>query len=962
MAKQVYSASTPFVGLVVLIFALSGCGGSYTSRVSARSGTTTYIDSSVASEVRKGLEEVTISEDGLLTVQVVERRLSPEFEAPVVVDKLYSGERANPVGSVLGAAFTAGLYPLFAPKKFLEKTFGKTTEERVLSSNIDKSKARRTGRDEWVTIPLRDARVVISGLPDGEKQVVLANADGVSSLDLKSSFFSSNANPADPLSLEVSCQNCQSTNSESLLTKRKIFYEPPVSWRVMKTFENAGGVVWAPSEFLNHTGPATGGISSKVLTQEQSWVASIQEKIRNKIVFDIADNNPVVVYVVRQNHEGKIDSVKLESSSGDFRWNIAVRNAIWASDPLPLYPDGSVMSPLTLTFRPKPVTFERNKLAQILDPDLSLTNASTEIATWGKFSFHVAQESQKLLSSKQALPEYLVRERARLEGAKPKPNGSLTRDEFESTIAFKARVKATQLAERSSAQAYNREVELFNQKVRKFRQETLRTLTDKETGFIMTRVLSKFVGDPVVKSVAYDADLERFMISVAGDGQPEGSDIQFGLVSAEQIPPIEARGLKDQLLKAKPFIRFDLNGTTLSPASAELVNNHSVVSFRFIDGFSLPKFQTVRLNPAQLRSPDTVAKVSEENTEREFVFNTRADPETERLRAQLESLRESLYVRKQVESERESLTLEIKRLEQQLNEIGQGEFEDDIQELLLANPKPSLEDPNLHVVVVGVDLYSEFPRVVFADRSARSFAEVVSTKFGAPVSQVISLINEDATGVRILSRLRSVASRLDRKDKLIFYFAGHSAPTKDKQVVLIPYDATAESPVTEDLQIKELLNTLLDSKAEHIWVILDSCFSGRTDENDFIYKGTAPILLTEKSGILPKETSRLSLLAAGGSNDFANVYRQKGHRLFSYHLLGTMLRESQIDAKGFSEVSSRVRADSAHLGRIYKQNPEWLGVERALLVPNRSTQVLRDQIERQERTSSGPRGLREILR
>ena len=811
-----------------LSIVISGCGGNYTSRASSVSGSTKYVDPTFATRVYQGIQEVGVSDQGDLRIQLIERRLSPEFEAPVIVDKVSSGERANPVGSVIGAAFTIGLYPLFAPKKFLEQTFGKTTEERVLSSNPDKTRARKTGREEWITLPLRGARVNVAGLPVGGIRTLSTNSDGVISLDLAGLYLASGKYQDSHIEIRFDCQTCQSTSATAELpATRTLKYELPPAWRLVKNHQADGGVLWIPRGF-----------------------------------YDRAMSN------------GSLQDSSASSSAPE---------------------------------------------------------SSDQPLSWRLFSAAVALEAQKLLQSKQALPNALVKERERLKRIRPKGKVTLTRDEFESSIAFKARVEATQREERRQIAAYNKAVDDLNQKIQRFRQNAPRSLTTEETAAIMGKVLQNLVGAPEVKSVAYDADLERFIVSVGGSSTAKKSEIQFSLISADRVPPAQARLLKDRLFQSSPFIRFDLKGTSLSPVSAHLLSDTRLLSFRFAEGFDVPKFQTVRLESAELKSPEVLTKLKESDARQDFQIKPTADAETQRLRQQLDNLRESLETKRQVEAERESLSSEIKRLEEQLSNIDRGEFKDDLQGAISAISTPAKEDPNLHVVVVGIDTYSELPRVIFSDRSARMFAEVAVKKLGAPQHQVISLVNDEATGVRLLSRLRSISSKLGPKDKLLFYFAGHSAPTKDNQVVLIPYDATAEILVTDDLRLKGLVQTLLKSQAEHVWIVLDSCFSGRTDNNEFIYRDTAPILLAPKSGILPPESSRLTVLAAGGVTDFANASRATGHRLFSYHLLRELIKGSALDPTSFVKISRQVRLDATSLGPTYSQAPEWLGAQRALL-------------------------------
>jgi len=46
--------------------------------------------------------------------------------------------------------------------------------------------------------------------------------------------------------------------------------------------------------------------------------------------------------------------------------------------------------------------------------------------------------------------------------------------------------------------------------------------------------------------------------------------------------------------------------------------------------------------------------------------------------------------------------------------------------------------------------------------------------------------------------------------------------------------------------------------------VLDTCFSGRTDDNNLIFKDVAPVSLMQQSGISPPPDPRLTVLTGGG--------------------------------------------------------------------------------------------------
>ena len=98
-------------------------------------------------------------------------------------------------------------------------------------------------------------------------------------------------------------------------------------------------------------GGAEQGVRSGLLAGYQD---AIRSRIRSRIRFDPAraPSNPEVIYIVEQLPTGQISRIELQKASGIEEWDVAVRRAIEASDPLPKADDGSVERRLELRFRP----------------------------------------------------------------------------------------------------------------------------------------------------------------------------------------------------------------------------------------------------------------------------------------------------------------------------------------------------------------------------------------------------------------------------------------------------------------------------------------------------------------------------------------------------------------------------------------------------------------------------------
>jgi len=104
----------------------------------------------------------------------------------------------------------------------------------------------------------------------------------------------------------------------------------------------ASGATGATGKALQSAGPSA------------TYAGRIIARVKPNIVFTEAINgNPTAVVEVRASSDGSILSSKLTQSSGVKAWDEAVLRAIDKTEKLPRDTDGSVPSPLVISFRPK---------------------------------------------------------------------------------------------------------------------------------------------------------------------------------------------------------------------------------------------------------------------------------------------------------------------------------------------------------------------------------------------------------------------------------------------------------------------------------------------------------------------------------------------------------------------------------------------------------------------------------
>ncbi len=152
-----------------------------------------------------------------------------------------------------------------------------------------------------------------------------------------------------------------------------------------------------------------------------------------------------------------------------------------------------------------------------------------------------------------------------------------------------------------------------------------------------------------------------------------------------------------------------------------------------------------------------------------------------------------------------------------------------------------------YAIVVGIDHYKRLslPRLSNAVNDARSVAELLRKRG----FEVIELYNENATKERILDALKKIKQTSTSQDATLFYFAGHgdgvSGHNGVREGYILPYDFNADlnNPNADvmyydksAISISSLVMYTRDTKAKHIGIILDSCFSGLAMDSKYAKK------------------------------------------------------------------------------------------------------------------------------
>jgi len=134
-----------------------------------------------------------------------------------------------------------------------------------------------------------------------------------------------------------------------------------------------------------------------------------------------------------------------------------------------------------------------------------------------------------------------------------------------------------------------------------------------------------------------------------------------------------------------------------------------------------------------------------------------------------------------------------------------------------------------HLLIIGIDAYAnDIPSLYNAVRDANNFRTTFLEAYDFEATNCTVLLNEEATRGNIIATFANLLNKLTEEDNLIFCYSGHGIQVKQgkgNRGYWIPYDATLGHEWTY-LPNEEITLLFRNSKAHHIFGIVDSCFSG----------------------------------------------------------------------------------------------------------------------------------------
>jgi len=509
----------------------------------------------------------------------------------------------------------------------------------------------------------------------------------------------------------------------------------------------------------------------------------------------------------------------------------------------------------------------------------------------------------------------------------------LTKGEYETTIAFESRVfnekeirskKIRAIEEQyiKDVKAYNREVksltDTYNNAVAK-----KQPYVEKATYDAMVKAYAAVYGQPYLdKDLKYDADTTKFYATVKST---HGGFLENVIIN---VPLKDAKRFQEGIAKAETKVIFDYHNGNLVLKEILIKNDNkryvampsaksfdsAVVSVNIDNGtLNLPASSLLSTSLALTAGDYDVGKV-----------NYSQDPEIAKLQKQKYDLEKSardkqftLAKEKQLKVQREALEAQIAQLQNRDGGIN------DIPELLKKADAEAVDNKKW-LFIIAIENYEYTDPVAYSANSGRSIKEVMKKRLGIDEKNVRTLINDDATGAKIDYKFKDMLRQVKEGDSVYFYYSGHGipVPSQDNAPYMLAQDMNPAYMEDKRFKLQNIYKFLSDSKASSVVAIVDSCFSGGTD-NHALIKGVAATRIKPKQVTFDKD--KMIVISAGSGTQYSNKYDKKSNRLFSYYVMRGLIDNNSDMQELYDYVKSNVQQKSYEMGASYEQVPVYQG-------------------------------------
>ena len=225
-------------------------------------------------------------------------------------------------------------------------------------------------------------------------------------------------------------------------------------------------------------------------------------------------------------------------------------------------------------------------------------------------------------------------------------------------------------------------------------------------------------------------------------------------------------------------------------------------------------------------------------------------------------------------------------------------------------------------VIVGINDYQNWPKLRYCVNDADAVEQMLINQYGFKKSNIIKLLNKDATRERIVWALGDQLAdpnKVKKEDRVFVFFAGHGAtrrlPSGKELGYIVPVDAEAEASQSKSISMAQLQEFCELIPAKHLYFVVDSCYSGLA----LTRSGGA----SRSANYLEEITKRLArqILTAGGADQQVADNGPGGHSIFTWTLLQGLQGLADTDGNGAITASELGAYISPIVSSVSHQTP-----------------------------------------
>jgi hypothetical protein len=241
-------------------------------------------------------------------------------------------------------------------------------------------------------------------------------------------------------------------------------------------------------------------------------------------------------------------------------------------------------------------------------------------------------------------------------------------------------------------------------------------------------------------------------------------------------------------------------------------------------------------------------------------------------------------------------------------------------------PEGTLQRPMSMALVIGNRNYGSLDPVRFAHNDANLVGRYLSRAMGysdVQVRQDMKAIEFRRTfGTRekgfrdgeLFQRVE-LRSRRQKNPEVFIYYSGHGAPDQNDggRAYIVPVDTGMRDLAYGGYPLNDFYDAIAALPSENVTVVIDSCFSGSSNDG-MLQKDISPAALKVAKSVTPSSgatPANASIFTSTAPEQVSYWYEDARHSLFTYHFLRGLQGKADQLAEGGNE-DNRVTSGELH--------------------------------------------------